>query len=211
MAPHLMQILPHMWNTLTQSADRYVRTVVNYTDDADDPVDSDGKLILPLIEQKQSRWKKNSLCNITSYYYHHFFFSRISGEVLGFENLVFSVFEFIHGLIETPKFKKTVKKFLDELIYFLVLYMQITEEQVGFVFRCFFFFSAYYLSCILHSHFHQPVAFRYLAHWPNNKFFRCYFTYRFKCGHLILINLLKMRTMIHFRFLFALRLKMFSW
>lgn len=59
----------------------------------------------------------------------------VSGEVLGFENLVFSVFEFIHGLIETPKFKKTVKKFLDELIYFLVLYMQITEEQVG-VFHC---------------------------------------------------------------------------
>ena len=60
---------------------------------------------------------------------------------MGFENLVFSVFEFIHGLIETPKFKKTVKKFLDELIYFLVLYMQITEEQVGFVFRCFFSFQ----------------------------------------------------------------------
>lgn len=93
MSPHLMEILPHMWNTLTQSADRYVRTVVNYTEDADDPIDSDG-------------------------------------EVLGFENLVFSVFEFIHGLIETPKFKKTVKKFLDELIYFLVLYMQITEDQV---------------------------------------------------------------------------------
>lgn len=50
--------------------------------------------------------------------------------MLGFENLVFSVFEFIHGLIETPKFKKTVKTFLDELIYFLVLYMQITEDQV---------------------------------------------------------------------------------
>ena len=141
MAPHLMQILPHMWNTLTQSADRYVRTVVNYTDDADDPVDSDGELILQLIEKQLLRWKKNSLCNSTSSNYHHFFFSRISGEVLGFENLVFSVFEFIHGLIETPKFKKTVKKFLDELIYFLVLYMQITEEQVGFVFRCFFFFS----------------------------------------------------------------------
>lgn len=50
--------------------------------------------------------------------------------MLGFENLVFSVFEFIHGLIETPKFKKTVKRFLDELVYFLVLYMQITEDQV---------------------------------------------------------------------------------
>ena len=58
MAPHLMQILPHMWNTLTQSADRYVRTVVNYTDDADDPVDSDGELILQLIEKQLLRWKK---------------------------------------------------------------------------------------------------------------------------------------------------------
>ena len=43
MAPQLMGILPHMWNTLTQNADHYVRTVVNYTDDADDLVDSDGK------------------------------------------------------------------------------------------------------------------------------------------------------------------------
>ena len=79
--------------------------------------------------------KKISLCNITSSCHHYFFFSCISGEVLGFENLVFSVFEFLCGLTETPKSKKTVKKFLDELIYFLVLYMQITEEQVGFVFR----------------------------------------------------------------------------
>ena len=63
-----------------------------------------------------------------------FVFFLFLGEVLGFENLVFSVFEFIHGLIETPKFKKTVKKFLDELIYFLVLYMQITEDQVGIIF-----------------------------------------------------------------------------
>ena len=82
--------------------------------------------------------KKISLCNITSSYHHYFFFSCISGEVLGFENLVFSVFEFICGLTETPKCKKTVKKFLDELVYFLVLYMQITEEQVGFVFHFYF-------------------------------------------------------------------------
>lgn len=66
----------------------------------------------------------------------------LSGEVLGFENLVFSVFEFIHGLIETPKFKKTVKKFLDELIYFLVLYMQITEEQVRVL-----YYLALYCAC----------------------------------------------------------------
>ena len=67
------------------------------------------------------------LCPVIGFSFSLFVFS---GEVLGFENLVFSVFEFIHGLIETPKFKRTVKKFLDDLIYFLVLYMQITEEQV---------------------------------------------------------------------------------
>ncbi|XP_048589409.1 importin-9 [Nematostella vectensis] len=93
MGNHIMEILPHVWSILTHSADRYVKTVVNDTEEADDPVDSDG-------------------------------------EVLGFENLVFSVFEFIHGLIETPRFRKTVKKFLNELIYFLLLYMQITEDQI---------------------------------------------------------------------------------
>ena len=53
--------------------------------------------------------------------------------MLGFENLVISVFEFIQGLIESPEFNEMVKKFLDELIYFLVLYMQITEDQVRIV------------------------------------------------------------------------------
>ena len=42
MDPHLMQILPHVWSILTQSADRYVKTTVNYSEEADDPVDSDG-------------------------------------------------------------------------------------------------------------------------------------------------------------------------
>lgn len=52
------------------------------------------------------------------------------GEVLGFENLVFSIFEFVHALLENSKFKSTVKKALPELIYYIILYMQITEEQV---------------------------------------------------------------------------------
>ncbi|XP_064632245.1 importin-9-like [Lineus longissimus] len=52
------------------------------------------------------------------------------GEILGFESLVFSVFEFIHGLIDTSKFRNIVKKYLDQLVYFVILYMQITEEQV---------------------------------------------------------------------------------
>lgn len=53
-----------------------------------------------------------------------------AGEVLGFENLVFSIFEFVHTLLENNKFKSTVKKALPELIYYVILYMQITEDQV---------------------------------------------------------------------------------
>lgn len=93
MMSSMQQILPIVWNTLTDSAAFYVRTEVNYTEDVDDPVDSDG-------------------------------------EVLGFENLVFSIFEFVHTLLEKNKFKSTVKKALPELIYYIILYMQITEEQI---------------------------------------------------------------------------------
>uniref|UniRef100_A0A667YLG3 Importin 9 n=1 Tax=Myripristis murdjan TaxID=586833 RepID=A0A667YLG3_9TELE len=85
MVSSMQQILPIVWNTLTES--------VNYTEEVDDPVDSDG-------------------------------------EVLGFENLVFSIFEFVHTLLENSKFKSTVKKALPELIYYIILYMQITEDQI---------------------------------------------------------------------------------
>ncbi|XP_047437746.1 importin-9 [Mugil cephalus] len=93
MVSSMQQILPIVWNTLTESAAFYVRTEVNYTEEVEDPVDSDG-------------------------------------EVLGFENLVFSIFEFVHTLLENNKFKSTVKKALPELIYYIILYMQITEDQI---------------------------------------------------------------------------------
>ena len=53
------------------------------------------------------------------------------GEVLGFENLVFAIFEFVHALVESPKFRVAVKTGLSDLMYYIVLYMQITHEQVG--------------------------------------------------------------------------------
>ncbi|CAB1418699.1 unnamed protein product [Pleuronectes platessa] len=118
MVSSMQQILPIVWNTLTEKQPlqttvpphcssspaysvnskgkqkfTYVRTEVNYTEEVDDPVDSDG-------------------------------------EVLGFENLVFSIFEFVHTLLENNKFKSTVKKALPELIYYVILYMQITEDQI---------------------------------------------------------------------------------
>ncbi|XP_063952084.1 importin-9-like [Lytechinus pictus] len=86
-------VLQATWKTLTDSADIYVRTVINDTEEADDPVDSDG-------------------------------------EVLGFENLVFSIFDFVSAMIDSPKFRGTVRKLCDDLLYYVILYMQITEEQV---------------------------------------------------------------------------------
>jgi len=48
---------------------------------------------------------------------------------LGFENLVFAIFEFVHALVESPKFRVAVKSGLSDLMYYIVLYMQITHEQ----------------------------------------------------------------------------------
>lgn len=45
MSVYLGNVQPHVWNTLTQGADRYHKTVVNYIEDADDPVDSDGMFV----------------------------------------------------------------------------------------------------------------------------------------------------------------------
>ena len=47
------------------------------------------------------------------------------GEVLGFENLVFAIFEFVHALVESSKFSSAVKAGLSELMYYIVIYMQV--------------------------------------------------------------------------------------
>ncbi|MPC24070.1 Importin-9 [Portunus trituberculatus] len=52
------------------------------------------------------------------------------GEVLGFENLVFTIFEFVHALVETTKHKQLVRRGVADLVYFLLLYMQMTEDQI---------------------------------------------------------------------------------
>jgi hypothetical protein len=54
-----------------------------------------------------------------------------TGEILGFENLVFSIFEFVHALVDCHKFSETVESVLTDLLYYLILFMQITEEQVS--------------------------------------------------------------------------------
>ena len=51
---------------------------------------------------------------------------------MGFESLIFNVFEFIRALVEESHyFGAMVKAYLTDLVYYLMAYSQITEEQVG--------------------------------------------------------------------------------
>lgn len=61
--------------------------------------------------------------------------------MLGLENLVFAIFEFVHAIVDGPKFRSAVKTGLADLMYYIVLYMQITDSQVIFPFSGYFKFS----------------------------------------------------------------------
>ena len=52
------------------------------------------------------------------------------GEVLGLDNLVFAIFEIVTALVEAPRYRAAVKGGLSDLMYYIVLYMQITQDQV---------------------------------------------------------------------------------
>ena len=49
---------------------------------------------------------------------------------MGFESLVYSVFEFIHGMIDSSRFRAVIQKSIENLLYYVILYMQMTEDQV---------------------------------------------------------------------------------
>ncbi len=52
------------------------------------------------------------------------------GEVIGQECTIFAVFEFINVLGESDAFQGLLLPILPQLMYFLLVYMQITQEQV---------------------------------------------------------------------------------
>ncbi|KAF2359254.1 Exportin-1/Importin-beta-like [Trinorchestia longiramus] len=52
------------------------------------------------------------------------------GEVLGFENLVYSLFEFVDALLHHKRHREMVMPGVVDLIYYLILYMQLTEDQI---------------------------------------------------------------------------------
>lgn len=52
------------------------------------------------------------------------------GEVKGQESTLFAIFEFISALSESSFSKRLLPPILPDLVYHLIGYMQITEEQV---------------------------------------------------------------------------------
>ncbi|XP_059621898.1 importin-9 [Phlebotomus argentipes] len=51
-------------------------------------------------------------------------------ESSNFSSMILQLFDFIQGIIESGKFKSTIHSVLTDLIYIMVVYMQITEEQI---------------------------------------------------------------------------------
>ena len=52
------------------------------------------------------------------------------GEVIGQEITIFAIFEFVSALSESSFARRLLPPILPELVYYLIAYMQITEEQV---------------------------------------------------------------------------------
>jgi hypothetical protein len=52
------------------------------------------------------------------------------GETLSFECLIYSLFEFVQVIMDLSTYKNSVKTSMEELCYYLILCMQITEEEV---------------------------------------------------------------------------------
>ena len=96
----LPDILAPVWQSLTTAASIYVKTIVNVND-----FEYDGE-------------HENYAEVVDS-----------DGEVLGFESLIFAIFDFVSVVIETPKFRKLVRPVMSDLLYYVIIYMQITDEQ----------------------------------------------------------------------------------
>lgn len=75
------------------------------------------------VPSAQIGWYKifQTLCTYT-----HF----PSGEVINFNNLIIAIFEFVQSLVDHKKFANLLDNLLPELMYYLIIFMQITPDQI---------------------------------------------------------------------------------
>ncbi|KAG8040464.1 hypothetical protein G9C98_002460 [Cotesia typhae] len=115
--PYLPQILPPVWETLTESAKIYqqesvasetlsrriTRVPLSHDDSGD--VDDDHDV------------KENVVVDS-------------DGEIINFNNLIIATFDFIHNLVDHKNFANLIISSVQEAMYYLIIFMQITHEQV---------------------------------------------------------------------------------
>ncbi|XP_015606737.1 importin-9 isoform X2 [Cephus cinctus] len=90
----LPQLLPPIWETLTQSAKIYQEETVNGDGEVDErAVDSDGQII-------------------------------------NFNNLIMATFDFVHTLVDYKRFFNLLDNLQSEVMFYLIIFMQITDEQI---------------------------------------------------------------------------------
>lgn len=116
----LGDILGPVWATLTETAAVYVKTQVNNTEDLDTDIDSDGEeLLKPSSFRETPSEDRDALLDPLSFL----------GEMYCLSTLIQSIFEFVQALVESPKLKDPVHKGMDELLFYLIIYMQVTEHR----------------------------------------------------------------------------------
>lgn len=97
--PYTVQIMPPIWQLLTQTADTYVQVVVMAGPNSFPGGNTDGD-------------------------------DDDDDELYTFTSMVLQIIEFIHSIVDQLKFKAAIKNVLGDLIYIMIVYMQMTEDQI---------------------------------------------------------------------------------
>lgn len=52
------------------------------------------------------------------------------GEIINFNNLIIAIFEFIHSIVDRKRFSNLLDNLMQEVMYYLIIFMQITDDQI---------------------------------------------------------------------------------
>lgn len=53
-----------------------------------------------------------------------------TGEIINFNNLIIAIFEFIHSIVDRKRFSNLLDNLMQEVMYYLIIFMQITDDQI---------------------------------------------------------------------------------
>lgn len=135
--PHAAVILPTIWQLLTQTADAYIKYVVNGEQGSTSfsalmsGANTSGNDSTSSSARGRNADASSSLGSISFRAANNCSAADDDDdEMSNFTALVLQMIEFIHSLIECGKFKAQIKNVLTDLMYIMIVYMQYTEDQL---------------------------------------------------------------------------------